>query len=135
MTLVLDTSVVSALMRRETDALARLANENPGDVLLSSPVLAEIRFGLERLAPGRRRELLRAEWVRLRAVLGWCDWTEPAAEAFGREKARLERSGTPLDDMDIAIGSIAIASSARLATRNVRHFRRLVGITTEDWST
>lgn len=134
MILVLDTTVVSALMRREHDALARLALETPGDVVLSSPVLAEIKYGLERLAAGRRRDLLEREWARLRAVLGWHDWTVSAADAFGREKARLERSGTPVDDMDIAIGSIAIALSARLATRNVRHFRRLVGLQVEDWS-
>ena len=132
--LVLDTSVVSALMRRDVDALQRLSREVPGDVFLSSPVLAEIRYGLERLARGRRRDLLEREWQRLRAVLAWQDWTAPAAEAFGAEKARLERSGTPLDDMDIAIGSVAIGLSARLATRNARHFERLVGLTVEDWT-
>ena len=37
--------------------------------------------------------------------------------------------------MDIAIGSIALALDARLATLNVRHLERLAGLTIDDWTT
>lgn len=135
MTVVLDTSIVSALMHRDPAAWARLRRESPGDIVLCAPVGAEIAYGLSRLAPGsRRRELLGAEYGRLRGAVEWADWTEAASGEFGRQKASLESAGTPLDDMDLAIASIAIQLRARLATANVRHFSRLAGLTVEDWT-
>jgi tRNA(fMet)-specific endonuclease VapC len=132
--LVLDTSAVSALMRREERVLARIRDLRPGDLVLCSPVAAEIQFGLARLPEGsRRRVLLEAEYARLRAVVPWSDWTEAAAAAFGSQKAILERAGTPVGDMDIAIGSVALSLGAAVATANARDFRRLQGLQVEDW--
>lgn len=134
MRLVLDTSVVSAIMRREEPALARLQALHPGDLVLSSPVAAEIAFGLGRLPEGsRRRTLLTAEYERLRRVLPWSDWTEAAALAFGRQKEALERAGTPVGDMDVIIGSVAITLGCGVATANARDFRRLSGLHVDEW--
>jgi predicted nucleic acid-binding protein len=97
-------------------------------------VAAEIRFGLERLTRGsRRRRLLEGEYARLRAVVCFEDWSEAAAEEFGRQKARLSRTGTIIEDFDVAIGSAAVVLGARLATLNARHMARLQGLAIEDW--
>ena len=133
--LVLDTSAMSAVMHGIEGAIDRLRNEAPEQVFLVAPVAAEIQFGLERLAPGsRRRRLLEAEYHRLRRILRWEDWTEEAASEFGRQKARLMRLGSVIEDFDIAIGSIALVLDARLATLNVKHLARIRGLTVEDWS-
>jgi tRNA(fMet)-specific endonuclease VapC len=133
--IVLDTSAVSAVMHGLETALARLRVERPENVVLIAPVAAEIRFGLERLVRGsRRRRLLEAEYVRLRGVARWEDWTEDAATEFGRQKARLVKVGTIIEDFDIAIGSAAIALGARLATLNAKHMDRLTGLDVEDWA-
>jgi tRNA(fMet)-specific endonuclease VapC len=133
--LVLDTNVVSALMHRLPEALARLRASEPADVVLCTPVAAEIHYGLSRLASGsKRRVLLAEEYDRLRQAVAWVDWTEAAAAEFGRQKARLEARGTPIDDMDVAIGSVALTLGARVATYNVRHLERLDGLAVEDWT-
>jgi tRNA(fMet)-specific endonuclease VapC len=133
--LLLDTNVVSAIMQRHPGVLGRLQEEDPSAVVLCAPVSAEIQFGLARLAGGsRRRQLLTREYGRLRDAVEWLDWTEAAAAEFGRVKAGLERDGSPLDDMDLIIGSIALAAGARLATRNARHLARIDGLQVEDWA-
>jgi predicted nucleic acid-binding protein len=133
--IVLDTSALSAVMHAIPSALARLAAERPNEVILVAPVAAEIHFGLERLAKGsRRRRLLEAEYRRLRAALRFEDWTEQAASEFGRQKARLEKLGTPIEDFDIAIGASAIAIGARLGTLNVKHMALLSGVHVEAWA-
>ena len=135
MSLVLDTTVASAIMHRLPEALRRLRRYRPGEIVLSSPVAAEITFGLELLPPGtRKRRHLQAEYRRLRGLVRWQDWTEDAAAAFGCEKARLQDIGQKLDDMDLAIASIALSLDARLATHNVRHFERIAGLRVEDWN-
>ena len=134
MSLVLDTSALSALMRREPGALERLKAARPGDLLICAPVAAEIRFGLDRLPEGsRRRVLLEGEYQRLRTVIPWSDWTEDAALEFGRQKARLERAGTPVGDMDVIIASVALSLGAGVATANVKDFAGIVGLRVEDW--
>lgn len=133
--LVLDTSVVSALMRREGAALARARALRPGDLVLCTPVAAEIGYGIARLeARSRRRQLLQAEYQRWRAVLPWRDWDEEAAGEFARQKVLLERAGTPVADMDVIIGSIALSMGAGVATANVRHFEKLHGLRVDDWT-
>ncbi len=133
--LLLDTNVVSAIMQRHAGVLRRPQEEDPSAVALCAPVSAEIQFGLARLAAGsRRRQLLAREYQRLRDAVEWLDWNEEAAAEFGRVKAMLERGGSPLDDMDLIIGSIALAAGARLATRNARHLARIDGVQVEDWA-
>lgn len=132
--LLLDTTAVSDLMHRRPSAVDRLRERKPMDVVLSAPVLAEIRFGLERLAPGsRRRVLLEAELETLRSLVGWADWDEPSAVRFGVLKARLQAAGTPVDDMDLVIASIAMTLDATVATSNARHFERIDGLSVESW--
>jgi predicted nucleic acid-binding protein len=133
--IVLDTNVVSALMHRIPGALSRLRASEPVDVVLCSPVAAEIHYGLSRLPDGsRRRAVLGEEYARLREAVAWADWTEAAAREFGRQKALLEARGSTIEDMDIAIGSVALALGARVATYNVRHLERLDGLSIDDWS-
>lgn len=134
MRLVLDTSVVSAIMRREEPTLNRMKALHPGDLVLSSPVAAEIAFGLQRLPAGsRRRNLLANEYERLRQAVVWNDWTEEAALAFGNLKESLERAGTPVGDMDVIIGSVALAIGGGVATANARDFRKLRGLHVDEW--
>lgn len=133
--LLLDTNVVSALMHRLPEALSRLRMSEPVDVVLCSPVAAEIHYGLSRLAAGsRRRRILTEEYARLREAVAWVDWTEAAAAEFGRQKALLEARGTPIEDMDVAIGSVALTLGARVATYNRRHLGRLHGLAVDDWT-
>ena len=96
---------------------------------------AEIHYGLSRLPSGSKRRLVLAEeYARLREAVAWVEWTEAAAIEFGRQKALLEARGEPIEDMDVAIGSVALALGARVATYNVRHLERLDGLVVDDWT-
>ena len=130
-----DTSALSAVMHRDVDALDRLRGLDPSEVLLASPVAAEIQFGLANLEPGsKRRDMLAEEYRAFRDAVRWADWTEPAAERFGNIKAALRRQGEMIEDFDIVIASIALQWGASVATRNGRHFRRIHGLSVDDWS-
>ncbi len=58
---------------------------------------------------------------------------EEIIEIFGREKARLEMIGTPLDDFDLILGCCALAHNLTLVTKNVRHFKRIGGLKLANW--
>lgn len=134
MILLLDTSALSAAMHRVPSALERLRSLEPWSVVLCAPVAAEIHYGLANLPAGsNRRRLLEEEYRRIREVVRWANWDEEAAHAFGQLKADLRRKGTPIDDLDLAISSIALTLGAVVATANTRHFSRVEGLSVEDW--
>lgn len=128
--IVLDTDVLSALMRREPDPTAvAWLDEQPADSVWTTAITVfEIRFGLEQLVPSRRRRQLETAFARAVAedfdgrVLPFDE--NAAQEAAGRAAAR-RAAGRPVDFRDIEIAGIVAATRAALATRNVRHFEGL----------
>jgi len=128
--LLLDTNVISALMKEVPDALVVrwLDRQRPETIWISSIALFEVRYGLETMTAGRRRDLL---WERLdqlvRVVLRNRIMHFDAAAA--REAANLgairKAKGRPVDMRDLFIAGIATSGRAAVVTRNVRHFSDL----------
>jgi tRNA(fMet)-specific endonuclease VapC len=115
--------------------LKYLRSRGPGDLATTPPVVAEIEYGIQRLEPGsRRKALLEAERDRLLGAVTVLPWTEESSRRFGACKAQLERDGVPVDDLDIAIASIALSHGAEVVTANLPHFSRVSGLACRHWT-
>ena len=134
MTYVLDTNAVSALMKGSAAVVERLAATAPAEVAVPQPVLAEIAYGIERLARSKRRVALQARFDLLCSELPRADWTDTVSQMYGRVKASLERRGTRIEDFDAAIAAHALAFDATLVTADVDHMTRVPGLRVENWS-
>jgi len=125
--IVLDTNVLSALMRRAPEApvVAWLDRQPAESVWITSVTLFEARLGLALLPTGRRRQMLEAAFARLlkedleNRVL---DFDSAAATEAASLAAERQKAGRPVDMRDTQIAGIALARRATLATRNARHF-------------
>ena len=62
------------------------------------------------------------------------EYSEAASEIYAGEKAWLKQKGQFIDDMDLLIASICLAEDKVLVTNNTKHFRRIRGLNTENWS-
>ncbi len=60
--------------------------------------------------------------------------TSAIMDTFGELKAKLEKSGKIIDDMDLLIGSTALTHNLILVTNNVSHFERIEGLEIENWT-
>ncbi|OGA05114.1 MAG: twitching motility protein PilT [Betaproteobacteria bacterium RIFCSPLOWO2_02_64_14] len=137
--IVLDTNVLSALMRQAPEAtvVAWLDRQPAESVWITSITLFEARLGLALLPRGRRRQTLETAFAQLLAedlenrVLDFdsAAATEAASLAAGRQKA-----GRPVDMRETQIAGIVLARRATLATRNVRHFRDLNVPVVDPWN-
>lgn len=114
--------------------MAFLHSCQPGDIAVVPPVVAEIEYGIQRLVPGRKSELLRAQQHRLLSVIRILEWTSEASIQFGRIKSQLEQKGRLIDDFDIAIAAIASAHEAEIITANLVHFKRIERLSCRHWS-
>ncbi|HEY3077493.1 MAG TPA: type II toxin-antitoxin system VapC family toxin [Burkholderiales bacterium] len=138
--IVLDTNVLSALMRREPEApvVAWLDRQPAESVWISSITLFEARLGLALLPSGRRRHALEIAFARLleedlqNRVL---DFDSAAATEAATLAAERQKAGRPVDMRDTQIAGIALARHATLATRNLRHFRDLKVPVVDPWRT
>lgn len=55
-------------------------------------------------------------------------------DLYAKEKARLRKSGKPIDDFDLLIGTTAVTHNLIMVTNNTNHFDRIKGIQLEDWT-
>jgi toxin FitB len=137
--IVLDTNVVSLLMRDRPDAkvagwLDRLPESS---VWLTAISLFELRYGIEILAAGRRRRELEHELARVvetefRGRI--LPFDANAAAAASLIAATRRKNGRPSETRDTMIAGIVIARRADFATRNVRHFQDLSIRVIDPWS-
>jgi predicted nucleic acid-binding protein len=136
--ILLDTNVLSALMRSDPDpvVVAWLDGLPAESVWTTSITVFEVRLGLELLASGRRRQHLEAAFAKAleedfeNRVL---PFDQAAAQAAGRIAAERRRAGRPVDFRDVQIAGIATARKATLATRNLRHFEGLGLVLVDPW--
>jgi tRNA(fMet)-specific endonuclease VapC len=131
---LLDTDVLSNLIRRapSPNLLARLATIPPRQQCTSSITLGELVYGAHRSGE-RRQALLGQIESRLLPNLPVYPFDASAARRYGSLRAELEECGLRLADADLRIAAIALANGLVLVTGNVRHFRRVPGLTVENW--
>lgn len=125
--IVLDTNVLTALMRAEPDrAVVRWMNGLAAESMWTTSItLFEVQFGLDVLPDGERKTVLQiafhqAVYEDMQGRI--LDFDAPAAAAAGTIAARQRTLGRPVDMRDAQIAGIIAARRATLATRNIRHF-------------
>lgn len=125
--IILDTNVVSALMQSVPEPLvvSWLDAQAAESIWTTSITVFEVRFGLELLSDGARRDRLTTAFEALLSedladrVL---NLDASAANAAAVLAARLRGQGKSIEIRDAMICGIALARRAEVATRNVRHF-------------
>jgi toxin FitB len=124
--IIIDTNVVSELMRPEPDARVRewVSGRRADEIGTTAITVAEIRHGIDRLPDGRRKESLLSATTDLFAGFG--DLVYPfdtrAASWFGPVMVQRARVGLPIHGFDALIAAICRVHGSTLATRNVKDF-------------
>jgi predicted nucleic acid-binding protein len=124
---LLDTNAVSEWVKpRPNPGLIRWMEAADEDrVFLSVISLAELRYGVERMAAGARRNRLEG-WLRHELPLRFegriLSVDNRIAEAWGRTVSRSEALGRPMGAMDAFLSATAETHRLTLVTRNVSDF-------------
>lgn len=124
--IILDTNVISAVMRQQEPQVVKWLNSLPAQsVWTTSVCVFEIEFGLKSLPPGKRRKKLEADFqLALHEDLEGrvLDFNAAAAEHAAEISAHLRSLGRPVEIRDAMIAGTVAAWNGTLATRNVKHF-------------
>ena len=125
--IVLDTNVFSALMRTTPAAVVvDWLDAQPYESIWTTAVsVFEIRYGLDILPPGKRRQALHEafEQALQQDMQGRVlDFDAAAAREAASIAAQLRAAGQPVEIRDVQIAGIVTVRRGTLATRNTRHF-------------
>lgn len=136
--IILDTNVVSETMKPvpEPRVIDWLNRQELSTLHLTTVSLAELRFGMARLEPGRRRDDFELRLERMLTevfpgrVLGF---DAAAANAFGALVATAGRQGHAVSFADGAIAAIAAASGYPVASRDRATFAAMGVKVVDPW--
>jgi toxin FitB len=125
--ILLDTNVISELMRREPSArvVAWMEVQPRSRLGITAITQAEILYGIELLPKGRRKQglLTAAERMFSEDLRGRIfPFNGDAAHAFAKISAIRQAQGKPISQLDAQIAAIVQTLGAELATRNVTDF-------------
>jgi toxin FitB len=123
---ILDTNVLSALMRQtpDTKVVAWLDQQPRTSIWTTSVTVFEVRFGLEIMPAGKRRSLLIEAFEAVLDKIGHrvAPFDIAAAQQAGDLMASRHKKGHPGELRDTMIAGIVLARHAALATGNTAHF-------------
>ena len=127
--IILDTNVVSELMRPGPDATVVdwVAGQAATNLYLSTVSEAELRFGVEILPSGTRRDRLLDEvegMLREDFAGRVLSFDSAAAQAYATIAAARRAAGRPINHADCQIAAIARSRGASVATRDIDDFER-----------
>lgn len=128
---LLDTNACIAYLNRpESGVRLRLETLPRQDVAVCSVVKAELFYGAMRTSNPERTLARQQTFLNQYVSLPFDD---RSALIYGRIRAQLAASGTPIGPYDLQIAAIALANNLTLVTHNTREFSRVEGLRIEDW--
>jgi len=126
--IVLDTNVLSELMKRRPDraVLRWFAQRSAASLFTTTISEAEIRYGVALLPDGKRKRALAhavAEMFGQDLRGRTLPFDSPAAASFAVIAVHRRALGRPISQLDAQIAAIARSQRAALATRNLADFQ------------
>jgi hypothetical protein len=136
--IILDSNVFSELMRPRPEAkvIAWLDRQPRSSIWTTSITLFEIRFGLQGMPIGKRRDVFTRAFENLlngidhRIAAFDAEAAEHASSLTASRKVR----GRPRESRDTMIAGIVLSRHAILATRNTRDFDDISAALVDPWT-
>lgn len=127
---MLDTNMVSQIVRKNPKALERLISTPMEALCISSVTEGEVAYGLAKRPVSEKLANAIEEFFQRVEILAW---DSEVAQVYGALKADLEKAGTSLAPLDTMIAAHAKSTGSTLVTNDAafRHVRRLEVV---DWS-
>ncbi len=128
MNYLLDTNVISELIAREPNqnVVDWIDSLDPETVSLSVITIGELRKGIEKLVPSRRKDQVTV-WLENDLLLRFADKivaiTTDVMLVWGDLTGRLERDGKPIAAIDSLLAATALQGKYTLVTRNEEDFQ------------
>jgi len=127
---LIDTNTCIYYIKGKFDLNKKFEKVDPDNCFISEITLAELKFGVENSEKKDKNQKALDNFltgVKIVPIFHSLD-------LYAKEKARLRKAGTPVDDFDLLIGVTSVTHNLTMVTNNTDHFKRIKGIALEDWT-
>jgi tRNA(fMet)-specific endonuclease VapC len=127
---MLDTNIISDLVKNpQGKAAQRIAKVGEDNVCTSIIVAAELRYGCAKSGSKRLLKVIED----LLGEIPVLPFDVPADTEYGGVRSELEAAGKPIGSNALLIAAHACAMGATIVTANADEFKRVKGLSVENW--
>ena len=127
---LLDTNTLIYFFKGFGNVAEMLFSKSPKDIAISTITLYELEVGIAKSNNSRKRK---KQLESLASRINILPLTSKEAEASAKIRAGLENQGMPIGPLDNLIAGTAFCANSIFVTHNTKEFRRVEGLTIEDW--
>ncbi len=127
---LIDTNICIYFIKGEFDLRAKFEQVDADNCFISEITLAELMFGVENSEKKEKNQKALDNFLTGVTVVPIFH----SLDLYAKEKARLRKAGTAIDEFDLLIGVTSITHNLTMVTNNTSHFKGMKGIVLEDWT-
>jgi len=127
---LIDTNTCIYYIKGKFDLYNKFQKAGTENCYISEITLAELKFGVENSENRDKNQKNLENFLTGVTILPIFH----ALDLYAKEKARLRKAGTPIDDFDLLIGATAVTQNLTVVTNDTEHFKRIKGIQLENWT-
>ena len=129
---MLDTNIcIYIAKQRPPEVKARFERLKPGQLVMSAITYGELSYGASKSSQ-KAKSLAQLE--ELVQDIPAADLDSKAGQVYGEIQAILEKQGRLIGNNNLWIGAHALALNLTLVTNNEREFKRIPGLSVENWT-
>ena len=129
---LIDTSVLIAIERGELD-LATVREDDEGELAIAAITASELLHGVHRLRGAVARTRAERFVEHMLDVIPVIPFDLDVARIHARIDAELSAAGAAVGDADLMIAATAVWLDYRIATRDLRSFPKIKGLSIARW--
>lgn len=126
---LLDTNICIHFFRGKFNIIQKLEKTKLENCAISEITLAELVFGAEYSDNPEKNHEIIDKFIKRITIIPIYD----SIYFYGKEKARLRKSGNIISDFDLMIGCTSVESNLIMVTENIDEFNRISNIKIENW--
>ncbi len=126
---LLDSNICIHLLRQREEVIREVERVGWHNCCISALTVVELYYGAECSNNPKKNKAVVASFVDDVEVVPF----EVCITEFCKQKARLRRLGTMIEDTDLYIGTTAVAMKYVLVTENIKHLSRVENLKLENW--
>ncbi len=127
---LIDTNTCIYYINGKYDLKKKFEKADPENCFISEISLAELKFGVENSEKKEINQKALDDFLTVVKVVPIFH----SLDLYAKEKARLRKAGTSIDEFDLLIGVTSVMHNLVMVTNNTEHFKRIKGIALEDWT-
>jgi tRNA(fMet)-specific endonuclease VapC len=129
---LLDTDILIPYLRKDVKIKNKVSDLISRNLLLSTTTINVAELYLGAYLSKKKKENLNSV-KNLISKLDIISFNTNHGRIYGELKAKLQKRGTIINELDIFIAAIVLERDTRLITRNIRHFEKISGLKIEKW--